>query len=220
MSSRLLSGDAAECSEPMLWLSVGQPLQPAIEYAHGTAESAMRQRERGQAAVDEAQIELRVREAREAGRREGELSGRQAAQGEIRAALERLATATQQLAELRPQLRLQAEGDLIRLAVAIASRILRRELHIDPDALAGLVHAALEKLRLQEVNRIRVHPEHQAAIQTLLARAAGAARVDVVGDPGVTPGAAIFETTRGDIDASVETQLREIERGLADRIRR
>jgi hypothetical protein len=30
----------------------------------------------------------------------------------------------------------------------------------------------------------------------------------------------VFETVRGELDASVETQLDEIEHGLADRIRR
>ncbi len=34
------------------------------------------------------------------------------------------------------------------------------------------------------------------------------------------PGAVVFETERGNLDASVESQLQEIERGLADRLRR
>ena len=33
-------------------------------------------------------------------------------------------------------------------------------------------------------------------------------------------GTVIFETQRGNLDASVESQLQEIERGLADRLRR
>jgi flagellar biosynthesis/type III secretory pathway protein FliH len=32
-------------------------------------------------------------------------------------------------------------------------------------------------------------------------------------------GTVIFETDRGNLDASVESQLREIERGLGDRLR-
>ena len=45
----------------------------------------------------------------------------------------------------------------------------------------------------------------------------GSARpVTVVADPGLPVGAVLFETTRGTIDAGLETQLKEIERGFAD----
>jgi flagellar assembly protein FliH len=43
--------------------------------------------------------------------------------------------------------------------------------------------------------------------------------VEVIADPSAEPGAVIFETDRGNLDASLESQLKEIERGLADRLR-
>jgi flagellar biosynthesis/type III secretory pathway protein FliH len=39
-------------------------------------------------------------------------------------------------------------------------------------------------------------------------------------DPALDRGTAIFETSRGNLDASVEIQLREIEKGLTDRLER
>jgi flagellar assembly protein FliH len=45
-------------------------------------------------------------------------------------------------------------------------------------------------------------------------------RVEVVSDPGLERGAAVFDSNRGALDASVETQLSEIERGLTDLVRR
>jgi flagellar biosynthesis/type III secretory pathway protein FliH len=42
----------------------------------------------------------------------------------------------------------------------------------------------------------------------------------VLADPSRELGTVIFETQRGNLDASVESQLQEIERGLADRLRR
>jgi flagellar assembly protein FliH len=44
-------------------------------------------------------------------------------------------------------------------------------------------------------------------------------RVEVIADPGIERGAVILETGRGMLDASVETQLVEIERGFADMVR-
>jgi flagellar assembly protein FliH len=43
--------------------------------------------------------------------------------------------------------------------------------------------------------------------------------IELVPDASLERGAAIFETTRGNLDASIETQLREIERGFTDLVR-
>src|SRR5690348_7959400 len=93
--------------------------------------------------------EDRIRQAQRAGYQEGESAARNQMQAETRQAIERLGRAAEELAALRPQLRNQAERDLVRLAVAIARRVLRRELTIDPGAIEGLVKAALEQLALQ-----------------------------------------------------------------------
>jgi flagellar biosynthesis/type III secretory pathway protein FliH len=47
-----------------------------------------------------------------------------------------------------------------------------------------------------------------------------AGQVQVVADAKLAQGAAIFESSRGNLDASVEAQLREIEQGLTDRLER
>jgi flagellar biosynthesis/type III secretory pathway protein FliH len=39
-------------------------------------------------------------------------------------------------------------------------------------------------------------------------------------DPNLKPAEVFFETAQGVLDASVETQLREIERGLIDKLER
>src|SRR5262249_50250608 len=125
-----------------------------------------------------------------------------------------------ELAELRPRLRRQAEADLLKLAFAIARRILHRELNVDPEALRGLIQAALEKLQAQEICRGRVHPSQEQLVRSLLAQSTQTSQVELPADPALDRGAAVFETARGNLDASVETQLREIEQGLSDRLRR
>jgi flagellar assembly protein FliH len=109
---------------------------------------------------------------------------------------------------------------MLRLALAIARRVLRRELAVDPEALHGLALAALEKLNAIEIYRVRVHPSLAAQLERLLAASPARAALEVIGDPGSAPGSIVFETARGNMDASVDTQLAEIERGLADRVGR
>jgi len=43
--------------------------------------------------------------------------------------------------------------------------------------------------------------------------------VEIMPDPSLERGAAILETARGNLDASVDTQLREIERGFLELVR-
>jgi flagellar assembly protein FliH len=166
----------------------------------------------------EEQYRSAAEQARAAAFREGEAAARERAAAEVNTLLERLARSIGELAELRPRLRREAEADMLRLAMAVARRILRREMAIDPGALHGLAMAALEKLGTEQVCRVRVHPSMASEIHALLEKSPGRADVEVVADAIGEPGTVVFETERGDLDASGETQLEEIERGLADRL--
>ena len=144
----------------------------------------------------------------------GVKDGEAAASEQVRGKVEQLARSIEQLALHRAKIQREAEPELVKLSLAIARRILRRELSVDPESLLGLLKAGLEKIESSETHRVRVHPEHAKVLAKLLA---GAARpVDIVADPGLAVGAVIFETSRGSLDAGLETQLKEIERGFAD----
>ncbi len=122
----------------------------------------------------ERQCEERIREAHAAGLREGEAAGRSRAAAELQPVIERLTRSIEELGQMRARLRSEAEADLVRLSLAIARRVLRRELSIDPDALRGLVMAALEKLHSQEICRVRVHPSLAAMVGACLREAVAA----------------------------------------------
>ena len=217
MSCRLFSPGDSRPSEPLAWPAVRRSPPATAETATpdvSPIDAAAREAAREQA------FEETLRSARAAALREGEAKGRSGAMAELQPVLERLAATTADLATLRPRLRREAEADMLQLALAIARRVLRRELAVDPEALHGLVLAALEKLEMQELSRLRVHPSQAAAVSTVLRQSVGAASIEVSPDPALDRGAAIFETSRGSLDASVETQLQEIERGLADCLRR
>jgi flagellar assembly protein FliH len=211
MSSKIRAGEDNPDAAPVLWRRV---------LSAEAALSATNQPPRDDArriALLEQQSEQRVRESYAAGLRDGEAAARARAAADLQQAVERMARSIDEIAGLRARLRAEAEADLIRLSLAIARRVLRRELAIDPEALHGLVLGALEKLQGQEIARVRVHPSHAALVAGCL-RESSAAKVEVIPDPVCEPGAVIFETQRGNLDASVESQLQEIERGLTDRL--
>ena len=67
---------------------------------------------------------------------------------------------------------------------------------------------------------MKVHPSHVATVKAGLQQAVSGGVVEVVADSSRELGSVIFETTRGNLDASVDSQLQEIERGLTDRLRK
>jgi flagellar assembly protein FliH len=215
MSSRLFLPEDARPSAPVVWREV----RPG-DTEDRSASVALQQEHAAQIAQLEQQHQQRVCDAHASGIREGEEAGRKRGAAEVQPVVDRLSRSISELAQLRPRLRREAEADMIKLALAIARRVLRRELAIDPEALHGLVLAALEKLEGQEVSRVRVHPLHVAQVTATLRQSAAGASIEVSPDGSCAVGGVVFETARGNLDASLETQLQEIERGLADRLRR
>jgi|ERR1017187_3319861 flagellar assembly protein FliH len=215
MSSKVLPPDDAAGAVRLAWKQV--PLSE-IDSGRGAAGKGPDPAET--TARLERQAEQRAREAHAAGFREGEAAGKKRAAAELEPVFERLARSIHEMAALRGEMRREAEADMLRLALEISRRVLRREMAVDPDALRGLVLAALEKLQGREISRVKVHPSHAALVSELLRKSAAGQPVEVIADASREPGAVIFESERGNLDASVDAQLREIERGLADCLRR
>src|SRR5271154_5629880 len=133
MSSKLLVGAEAAACEPMPWAAVGAAsnIPPRLQVSGGGAgphTGALDRREsveslRAKIAV----LEQSLNEARAAGRAEGEAQAKTSAQAELQPVLQKLAAAIHESATLRGRLREQAESDLVRLAIAIARRVVGRE---------------------------------------------------------------------------------------------
>src|SRR5689334_15724243 len=132
MSSKIYSRDASHPAEPWVWPQIdgcGTLETGAVSPGDPQAKRAELQRE----------TERRLQEARSAGFQEGLASAKVAAAAEIKQLQEQVAQTVARLAELRPRLRRQAEADVVKLALAIARRILHRELAVDGEAMRGLV---------------------------------------------------------------------------------
>jgi len=157
-------------------------------------------------------------EAYQRGFAEGKGVGREQAAAELKSLLDRLAQTLAELSSLRARIRKDAEGDLLKLSISVARRVLHRELTLDPESIEGLIRIALEKLQSRDLCRVRVHPDQEPAIRASMERFSNSHKVELIPDPSMQCGDVLFETAHGNIDASIEAQLREIERGFADRL--
>lgn len=151
------------------------------------------------------------------GRREAESEAQQRFASSMQSTAERLAQSIKQLADIRPRIAKEAEVDLLQLSLAIAQRILHREINIDPTALEALVKVSLDRLGRQDQLRVRLTPALVEPVRAILAKL-GSRPTDVAPDPALEAGGIVFETTRGQLDVSIHSQLNEIERGLIDHL--
>jgi flagellar assembly protein FliH len=218
-SSRVLRETEQTVVTPIQWRATAPVLPAKAESA------AFREARPSQASADDSrntqQDRERVeREAYHRGFSEGKAAGREQAGAELQPVLDQLGRTLASLTTLRSRVRTEAEGDLLKLAVAIARRVLHRELTLDPNSIEGLIRVALEKLQARELCRVRVHPDQEAAIRSSLERFSNANKVEITADSSMQCGDVVFETAHGNLDASIESQLQEIERGLADRLHR
>lgn len=223
MPTKVLSGAAAGPAEPVVWRQVGTEDAGSDNAARKDYAEASSKGEVEVLQARLAQIErdapLREQQVYSSGYHKGEVAGMEQAKAVLDPVAEQLARTAADLAQTRRKLRRDAEDDVVKLSLAIARRILHRELSIDPEAILGVVKAALDKLEGREIDRLRVNPEDAEIVRRHMERAGAPQRFEIVPDARLGRGCAVFETSRGNMDASVDTQLEEIQRGLVDRIR-
>jgi flagellar assembly protein FliH len=214
-SSRILREEEHSVVTPVWWRDTAAGV-PNVRSREVVGPSAVHAPERDQN-PDRERIE---REAYQRGFNEGKGVGREQAAAELKPVLDRLAQTLAELSSLRSRIRKDAEGDLLKLSISVARRVLHRELTLDPESIEGLIRIALEKLQSRDLCRVRVHPDQEPAIRASMERFSNSHKVELIPDPSMQCGDVLFETAHGNIDASIEAQLREIERGFADRLGR
>ena len=173
-----------------------------------------------QSAATSADLELshkrEIDEAVNRTRAECESRAQTRVQQEIEPWLKRMAQSIDDMATIKQRYLAESEEQLVRLAVAIARRILYREIQVDGEALMGLIHAATQQSQMRELNRILLNPSDLEALRPHLDRLRLPPRVEVVADSGLERGALMLESTSGILDASIQAQLDEVERGFVD----
>ena len=174
MSSRVLSGSKIQRVEPVHWLlAFGQPINaspPSENQQAGEGQTADSISKEMEGALQRIQVlERRIHEleselprrqeiGRQEGHAEGERTGADAANARLQPLFDRLSSTIGELASYRARFRRDSEPELLKLALAVARKILRRELTVDPHSLLGILKAAMETINQSEVLCVRTAP--------------------------------------------------------------
>jgi len=198
--------DAPVCSE----LPVRQPTAAELGHTNDEIELMLRQ-----ARMKAAEIE---KEAYEKGFCEGERAGRETGEKMVEAVLKQYTQTLEELKGLRRNLLTGSEREVVRLSLEVARKVVKREVCVDEELILALVKVALSRLADQSVMTVRVNPKDCQSI--LHFRESPGHRdswhdgIKLVEDPLITRGGCLIETDSGVIDARVEEQFREIEKGF------
>ena len=159
---------------------------------------------------------------REQGRQEGHKSEREAQSGSQAATqrerVQQAAGLLESFTQERNRYLDKVEHEVVKLALAVAARILRREAQMDPLLLTGAVRVALGQLSQSTQVRLRVPLAELALWTEAIALVPNlTVKPTVIAGEGMRLGDCVMETELGSVDLGIRSQLGEIERGFFDR---
>jgi flagellar assembly protein FliH len=165
-----------------------------------------------------AKIEAWREEARRTGWRAGYDESRQAVENELGEALRRARNLAESAAGERQAYLRDNQQEISRLAVAIAEKIIGRELALEPETVGDIVAQVIEAADVREACSIRVHPDDY---KVLLPHWEAAAKVqqpdrkwELVSDKRIDRGGCVIEVAGGTVDGQLKTQLGEMGKAL------
>jgi len=157
----------------------------------------------------------------EQARLEGAAQGREEAKQEILPSAVAFANAGQTLIVFEQQMIAHYTPEMVRLALAIAEKIVHRTAAADPEIVTSVLERA--RREVMDARRIRVHlnpADYELLAETrpdLLTIGHDTGRaIEVVADEQVSRGGCRLETEIGIVDATLPTQIAEVRRQLLD----
>jgi flagellar assembly protein FliH len=113
---------------------------------------------------------------------------------------------------------LAAERQIVDIALAVASKILAREIEENPFVVLPIVKAALEKVRDQEQIVVRVGVEDFDAVlhakQDLQIMIGREHDLKIMADRTIEAGSCVIDTSYGMVDARMDTQFESLKKAL------
>jgi flagellar assembly protein FliH len=162
------------------------------------------------------QISSRIDAARSEAREEARREWKQELEEKIATEREGVLRSCEQFGRERARYFAGVEVEVVRLALAIAARVLHREAKLDPLLLSAAVRVALEKVAEDSATILRVPAAEAELWRGVFSAQAFESSVQVVGDERLGAGECVLDTNVGKVELGVSAQLSEIERGFFD----
>lgn len=211
MSSRARRLPAASEIEHFDWGMQQQEPAPSVASEEPERVSPVHSEEARTALAAEVE-----RDAFAKGYAQGERSGAEAAAKRGEAMLRRLKETLEELTVLRADMLHRTERQMVQLALAIAKRIVERDISLDRSLLVGMARVALDRLGEHASATIRLHPDDYETVLPAGESGDADGHVRVVADPLVSRGGCLVQSDFGFMDVSPQAQFEELARALLE----
>ena len=149
------------------------------------------------------------------GYEQGERDGRDAAKKQFESVLQSLRQMLAELESLRRRESRNLEKELVELALAVARKVVGREVTVRPDTVAHLLHEAIGHLEHAGTLTIRLNPADLERLSDVSSQVLSGlndpGRVRFEADASLSVGGCFIESEAGEMDVRVEQRLRAIE---------
>jgi flagellar assembly protein FliH len=191
---------------PFAWGGSHQPATPSPSAPAPEPPPDLEQRQ--------AQLAALERDAFAKGFAQGERAGLEAAGQRGEAMLRRLTETLEELTVVRDRMIHQTERQMVDLALAIARRIIDREVAIDRDLLIAMARVALDRLGETANITVRLNPDDFAVTGAAQAARLAGSNIEIVADARISRGGCRVDSDLGVLDAGIDAQLQEVARAL------
>jgi flagellar assembly protein FliH len=167
--------------------------------------------------LTEADVKAREQQAWQNGFQAASMQARENLEKALAVERAGLVTALSEFAQARGVYYERIEGEVVRLVLSIARKVLHRESQVDPMLLTGIVRVALEGIAGGTTVQLRVPASQaeswRAEVRSLSRRDLA---IEVIADESLSVPSCSIATEMGSTEVSLEAQLGEIERGFLD----
>lgn len=161
------------------------------------------------------------REAYEKGFEAGKKEGMEAGRKRMEELIRRFSLLVGELEEIRKDFYTQKETELVELVIAVARKVIHKEISTDRGTIQEMVRTALDRLAEGGPITVRVNPDDYQYltsrggdfIETLKEKG-----IDIEPDPSIDMGC-IVEGACGEVDGRVEEALRRLEKAMMEAIK-
>ena len=184
------------------------------EIAHANISKEKRNDEIKKGLIDEAGGEIEE-QAYAKGFARGEKAGIESGNEKIESAVNSIDKGLSELLKVRKDIYLETEQEIVKLAIAIARKIVRNEIRVNKDTVVNVVKEALKKVEGSERVKVKLSIKDFQFIKSekpaIIDKITNIENVGFEMDESIPDGGCIIETEYGDIDARIEKQIQAVE---------
>jgi flagellar assembly protein FliH len=220
--------NSAETGSGSVTTEAQQQMDKLVSEARNRAENIVQKAQSDAAAIKEEAF------------RSGYEAGQEAAIAEVQEAVDSTSrafkAALEDIASLKDSILSRAESDIVQLTIAIAEKLVCRELKQHPDAIVTIVKEAIRAVRNADEIAVKVHPDDYVTLRQYAGDLMGDfseqvgspfheegnipthsnACIRIEEDTALTPGGCMVVTDTSLIDMSFETRIESIIRAIGE----